>query len=138
MATVNYDKDGKPTSVYMSYEEYCGITSKKEISTDVCPVPEEKGETLKYNKAKGFYRRYMGSKRFFVMKGSKARKHTTSAFDNMTYGSKRKDLIEEGVLKLDNQESEYEFMKDYAFKSASEAASVIDGNSRSGVVWKRM
>jgi hypothetical protein len=99
-----------------------------------------------YKEATGYYQAYSedpGNRRktcpFWVRKGSKASGSTSNAFDNIPHLSDLRDWLIDaiGVLARTGDDGPYTFSRDHKFGSASEAASIIDGNSRSGRVWKQ-
>jgi hypothetical protein len=92
---------------------------------------DEDRDIREYLGARGYY---IG-RRFCVMKGSKATSDVVNAFrktNNGLYNSVRDDLINRGVLSRSQKWEDYEFTDDFVFDSASAAACVVSGQSRSG------
>ena len=94
---------------------------------------DEDRDIRTYLAARGYY----VGKRFCVMKGSKAAadENVVNAFrdtNNGLYNSICDSLIRRGVLSHSKEWDDYEFTKDFVFDSASAAACVVSGQSRSG------
>jgi PLD-like domain len=90
-----------------------------------------------YKNARGCYVNNV----FHVLAGSTAAGRVSRTFETISSGRyyrKRNRLIAEGVLVQRDGEWQYSFTVDIPFNSKSEAAYIIDGNSRSGSVWKRI
>lgn len=85
-----------------------------------------------YKDARGYYTGR--GKQFTVMKGSKVRGRVTHGFiigSQGLYDRIRTSLIDSGVLKADGK-GHYFFTMDWTFDAPSQAASIVDGQSRSG------
>ena len=120
----------EPAEIESAY----GSSADNELDTIANPTGAvERTERLDiryYQRARGFY---VDSKQFRVLAGSKARSAPSTTFDSIESLSNLRDrLISSGVLTRDNEWDDYEFTRDYTFGSPSAAASVVDGNSRSG------
>lgn len=92
---------------------------------------DEDRDIRTYLGARGYY---LG-KRFCVMKGSMAKRDVVDAFrktNDGLYNSIREDLIRRGILSRSHVLADYVFTQDYVFNSASAAACVVSGQSRSG------
>jgi hypothetical protein len=89
----------------------------------------------KHAYARGIF--FVESRKVTVFKGSSAAKWVASAMPDC-YFSRRQKLIDDGVIVRDVN-GDLKFVRDYTFRSASEAACVIGGGSRSGPeTWKNI
>lgn len=90
------------------------------------PAP---ADVRRYKNATGYY----DGHGFRVLKGSKASGYPSPTFDKLEAAATlRKNLIQGGILARDGDWGDYTFTQDYLFSSASAAACIVDGNSRSG------
>jgi hypothetical protein len=90
---------------------------------------------LSYKSARG----YISDGYFYVLKGSIAAGGVSNTFQTISsgrYQRKRDSLIQKEILVRKNDDWDYTFTADYLFSSRSEAAYIIDGNSRSGSNWR--
>lgn len=73
---------------------------------------------------------------FMVFAGSLARIADTPSFQRMSNAALRKQLVAEGVLKVDSEKS-YKFIQNHIFTTPSQAAEVVMGRSADGwLEWK--
>jgi len=108
------------------------LLRKQEKPTTVeLPVAEEQQRNVRHYKgARGYY---INGKRFKVVKGSLVSGHTSATFDSLGYvADLRAQLIASGTLAREEGRGPYTFTEDYVFTSPSAAASIVNGNSRSG------
>jgi hypothetical protein len=113
------------------------LRKQEEPTTVKLPVAEEQQRDVRHYKgARGCY---INGKRFKILKGSLASGHTSATFDRLGYvADLRGQLIASGTLTRAEGQGPYTFMEDYVFPSASAAASIVNGNSRSGYqAWGR-
>jgi len=114
------------------------LLRKQEKPTTVkLPVAEEQQRDVRHYKgARGYY---INGKRFKILKGSLASGHTSATFDRLGYvADLRGQLIASGTLAREEGRGLYTFTEDYVFTSPSAAASIVNGNSRSGYqAWGR-
>lgn len=107
------------------------LQKQKKPTTVELPVAEEQQRNVRlYKAARGYY---INGKRFKVLKGSLASVHTSATFDRLGYvADLRRRLIASGTLVREEGREPYTFTEDYVFTSPSAAASIVNGNSRSG------
>jgi len=142
---VFYDKEGKPKSVLLSYDEYLELIKKfdqdtespierkvsnAKVVTNNISIVEESDDIVderNYREATGCYSDLGG---FSVFKGSLASGYHASTFPHQKLFDQ---LVKEKILvQEDKKLSDYTFTKDYRFNSSSAAACIVSGSSRSG------
>ena len=108
------------------------LLRKQEKPTTV-ELPVAEGQQINVRHYKGARGYYVYGKRFKVMKGSLVSGQTSTTFDHLRYvADLRGQLIASGTLAREEGQGPYTFTEDYVFTSPSAAASIVNGNSRSG------
>jgi hypothetical protein len=107
------------------------LRKQEKLTTVELPVAEGQQQNVRHYKgARGYY---VNGKHFKVTKGSLVSGHTSTTFDHLHYfADLRRQLIASGTLAREEGPGPYTFTEDYVFASPSAAASIVDGNSRSG------
>lgn len=103
---------------------------EKPTNEELLVTEEQQRNVRHYKGARGYY---INGKGFKVLKGSLASGHTSATFDRLGYvADLRGQLIASGTLAREESWGPYTFTEDYVFPSPSAAASIVNGNSRSG------
>ncbi|MEX2169692.1 MAG: DUF4357 domain-containing protein [Pirellulales bacterium] len=135
------DVDGEPVEALLridDYEKLLEYVRKLQMEIEQ-PINKSANDGLftYYLPRKGVYARAQWSaieRSMTVLKGSEAANWTANSLPNQ-YRELRQQLIDMGILIEENRR--LQFASDYKFSHASDAASVVAGNSRSGFdTWK--